>query len=75
MCSASPTANSPTATITMSIPLPSWSTPNVSRDWPVSWSIPTKPSRSPTASDVNPRISERDVSAVTDANASSVSAK
>ena len=36
MCSASPTANRPTATITMSMPLPSWSTPNVSRDWPVS---------------------------------------
>ena len=75
MCSASPTANSPTATITMSMPLPSWSTPNVSRDCPVSWSMPTNPISSPTASDVNPRISERDVSAVTDANASSVSAK
>jgi hypothetical protein len=75
MSSASPTANSPTATITMSIPLPSWSTPNVSRDCPVSWSIPTNPISSPTASEANPRIIERDVSAVTDANASSVSAK
>ncbi len=75
MCSASPTANRPTATITMSIPLPSWSTPNVSRDWPVSWSMPTKPISSPTASEEKPRINDRDVSAVTDANASRVSAK
>ena len=75
MCSASPTANSPTATITMSIPLPSWSTPNVSRVCPVSWSIPTNPISSPTANDAKPRISEVEVNAVTDANASSVSAK
>ena len=75
MCRASPTAKSPTATITMSIPLPSWSMPKVSRDWPVSWSIPTKPISRPTVSEMKPRISERDVSAVTDANASRVSAK
>ena len=75
MCRASPTANSPTATITMSMPLPSWSTPNVRRDWPVSWSIPTNPISSPSASDVMPRMSDVRVSAVTEANASSVSAK
>ena len=75
MCSASPTANSPTATITMSTPLCSWSTPNVSRDCPVSWSIPMNPISSPTDSDMNPRTSDDEVSAVTDANANSVSAK
>ena len=75
MCSASPTANRPTATITMSTPLPSWSTPNVSRDCPVSWSMPTNPISSPTASEAKPRISEREVSAVTDANAIRISAK
>jgi hypothetical protein len=31
MCSVSPMANSPTATITMSTPAKSWSIPNVSR--------------------------------------------
>ena len=41
-------------------PLPSWSTPKVSRDWPVSWSMPTQPMSRPRDSAAKPRISERD---------------
>ena len=57
------------------MPLLSSSTPNVSRDWPLTWSIPTRPMNRPMNSDSIPRISERPTSAVTDTNASTVSAK
>ena len=59
----------------MSTPLLSSLTPNVSRDWPETWSIPTRPMNSPRNSDSIPRISERPTSAVTDTKASTVSAK
>jgi len=75
MCRASPIANSPTATITMSTPANSWSTPKVSRAWPVSWSIPISPIASPSPSESRPRITERPISAVTATNASTTSAK
>jgi hypothetical protein len=75
MESASPIANRPTATITMSTPANSWSTPNVSRACPVSWSIPIRPIARPIPSDSRPRITERPISAVTATNASTTSAK
>ena len=75
MCSASPIANRPTATITMSTPANSWSTPNVSRACPVSWSIPISPMARPSPSDSRPRISERPISALTATNARMTSAK
>ncbi|CAB4901346.1 unannotated protein [freshwater metagenome] len=75
MWSASPTANRPTATMTMSTPLPSWSTPAVRRGWPVSWSMPTQPIRMPRKSEIRPRVIERATSVVTDANAISASMK
>jgi hypothetical protein len=59
----------------MSTPLLSCSTPNEKRDWPVNWSIPISPMKSPRNSDRKPRTSERPSSAATDTNASTVSAK
>ena len=49
--------------------------PNDSRDWPVSWSTPTNLISTLIDSEMKPRTSDDYVSAVTDANASSVSAK
>ena len=59
----------------MSTPLLSSLTPNVSRDWPDTWSIPISPMKSPMNSDSIPRINDRPTSAVTDTNASTVRAK
>ena len=59
----------------MSTPLLSSLTPNVSRDWPETWSIPISPMKSPMNSDSMPRISERPTSAVTETKARTVSAK
>ena len=59
----------------MSTPLLSSLTPNVSRDCPDTWSIPISPMNRPMNSDSMPRISERPTSAVTETNASTVSAK
>ncbi len=58
MYSVSPTANRPTATIRMSIPSSSATSPKVKRGWPVCRSIPTIPIRSPMASDVIPRVAD-----------------
>ena len=73
--SASPTANSPTATITTSIPSASCGMPKVSRACPVSGSSPTSPMVSPMASAANPRTRELPSTEVTAMKASTITAK
>ena len=52
--SASPTAKMPTATTTTSMPSASCGMPKVSRCWPVTESMPTRPMASPMTSEAKP---------------------
>ncbi len=75
MCSASPTANSPTATSTTLTPSSSSGTPKVRRGWPVCRSMPTSPSASPKPSEARPRSAEPPSTAETVTKHSTISAK
>ena len=75
MCSVSPIANRPTASVVTSIPSRSCGTSKVSRACPVSMSIPISPSQSPIARLVRPRRTELPNVAETVTKAISISAK
>ena len=73
--SVSPMAKSATASVVTEIPSKRLGVPMVSRAWPVSWSMPIRPSARPIASAVRPRSVESPKAAETVMKASSMSAK
>lgn len=75
VCSVSPIAKRPTASVVMDTPSSSDGTPKASRDWPVSLSMPTRPSTSPSTRLVMPRSTEVPNVADTVTKASTISAK
>ena len=68
-------ANRPTASVVTSTPSSRSGTPKASRGWPVSLSMPTRPSVSPMNSEVRPRTGESPKVADTVMKATHISAK